>query len=263
MRKIWLIGLNTFREAIRNKILYSLLFFSLLIIAASVAFGELSVGSQRRLTMDLGLGGMSLFSIIIAVFVGINLVYKELEHKTIFTLLSKPVFRYQFVLGKFLGLALTMAVLVLIMSLVLVGVLLSQGHDVGQTLAIMVVLIYLEVLLITAVAVFFSSFSSPFLSGAFTIGIFIVGRNLPEIEAIAAKMKSMFFPSALALTAKVLPNLRFFYVTGSSVEDVGQVSVSGVFVDWSYVGQAAAYGGLYIAVVLLLAMFLFSRRDFV
>lgn len=262
MIKILAIGINTFREAIRNKVLYSLLFFALLVIIGSLAFGALSVHEEVRLTTDLGLGGMSAFLVLIATFIGVNLVYKELERKTVYMLLPKPVHRYQFVLGKFLGLALTLLVLLSIMTAMLLAVLEMQGAPITTPVVMMIILIFLEVLIVTAVAVLFSSFSTPFLSGLFTVGIFLLGRSVPDIRAVATKLDEPVLPSLLRVIARIVPNLRYFYVTGG---DVGgeHISIHGTFVDWGYIATATGYAGLYLAALLLLAMALFSRRDFV
>jgi ABC-type transport system involved in multi-copper enzyme maturation permease subunit len=262
MQKIWIIGLNTFREAIRNKVLYSLLFFALLVIVGSLAFGALSVHEEARLTTDLGLGGMSLFSVIIAIFVGVNLVYKELERKTIYSLIPKPVHRFQFVLGKFIGMILTLAIQVIIMTAVLMIVLKIQDAAVGGPLIKMICLIFIELFVITAVAVFFSSFSSPFLSGLFTVGIFLVGRSIPDIKLIAEKVKSPGLSLFLKGVVWIMPNLRYFYITGSELG--GQhLSIHGTFPDWTYVGSASLYAILYTAIVLIFGIALFSRRDFI
>ena len=267
MGKILTIGLNTFREAIRNKILYSLLFFALVVIIGSMAFGALSVREEVRLTTDLGLGGMSLFSVIIAIFVGVNLVYKELERKTIYSLIPKPVHRYQFVLGKYLGMLITLSVLLIVMTLVLFGVVALQGEDLSSALAKMALLIFLEVTVVTAVAVLFSSFSTPFLSGLFTLGIFMLGRSVPDIKALSIKMMepedgNIVAAWVLDIVTRILPNLRVFYASGT--ENGGAyASVHSVFPDWTYVGIAAGYAGLYATLVLMLAMLLFSRRDFI
>ncbi len=262
MSKILTIGLNTFREAIRNKVLYSLLFFALLVIIASMAFGALSVHEEARLTADLGLAGMSLFSVIIAVFVGVNLLYKELERKTVYTLISKPIHRYQLVVGKFSGMVLTLAIQIAIMTAVLQVVLLLQEAGLGETLYKMVLLIFFEVVVVTAVAVLFSSFSTPFLSGMFTLGIFLVGRSVPDIRRAARKLKSPGLPLLLEGVARVVPNLRFFYASGA--DTAGQhVSVHGAFPDWGYVGVAAGYASIYVTLTLLVACLLFSRRDFI
>ncbi|MBK6848561.1 MAG: ABC transporter permease [Proteobacteria bacterium] len=262
MMKTPAIALNTFREAIRNKVLYSLLFFAVVVIVASLAFGALSVHEEVRLTTDLGFAGMSAFLVLIATFLGVNLVYKELERKTVYTLLPKPIHRYQFVLGKFFGLALTLLVLLALMCGVLLLVLHLQGAALEPALAMLVALIFLEVLVVTAVAVFFSSFSTPLLSGLFTVGVFLLGRSVPDIRAVAAKLDQPGLPLLLRGVARVVPNLRYFYVTGAEI-DGQQVAISGTFVDWGYVGLASGYAALYLAVVLLLAMALFSRRDLI
>lgn len=264
MGKILTIGVNTFREAIRNKVLYSLLFFAVLVILASLAFGALSVHEEVRLTTDLGLAGMSLFSVIIAIFVGVNLVYKELERKTIYTLIPKPIHRYQFVLGKFIGMVLTLAVQIAIMALVLLAVIAVQGGALSLALVKMVALIFIEVMVVTAVAVLFSSFSTPFLSGLFTVGVFLLGRSVPDIRLAARKVQSPTVSLLLRGVSLVVPNLRYFYATGAEVAG-GHVSVhaAATFPDWGYVASATGYGLIYVVLVLMLAIALFSRRDFI
>ena len=116
---IWAIARNTFREAVRNKILYSLLFFAVLIILSALAVGQLSLHEEIRMTRDVGLYGIDVFSVIIAIFVGVNLLYKELDLKTVYTILPKPIYRWEFVLGKWLGMLLTLAVQIGVMGLVL------------------------------------------------------------------------------------------------------------------------------------------------
>lgn len=264
MRKVFVIALNTFREAARNKVLYSLLFFAVLVIVGSLAFGSLSVRDERRLTLDLGLGGMSIFSVVIAIFIGVNLLYKELERKTVYTLIPKPIHRFQFVLGKFAGLVVTLVVQLVVMAVTLFIVVSIKEEHVGAPLVMMTVLIFLEVLVVTAIAVLFSSFSTPFLSGFFTAGLFLLGRSVPDIRAVATKLggDQPVLATLLESIARVVPNLRYFFVTGTEVSG-RHVSVSGVFVDWSYVGHAALYALLYVALLLILAVGLFSRRDFV
>ncbi len=262
MSKILTLALNTFREAIRNKVLYSLLFFAVLLILLSMAFGSLSIKEEVRLTYDLGVGSMSLFSVVIAIFVGVNLVYKELERKTIYGLLPKPIHRYQFVLGKFLGMLLTLAVQVAIMTLVLMVVVVLQGGVIKPALLKLVALIYLEVSVVTAIAVFFSSFSTPFLSGLFSAGIFLVGRSVPEIQSLVKKLDNPPLASLLDGISRVVPNLRLFFATGTERGGV-YLSLHEEFPDWIYVATAGGYAALYIALTLLLSMLLFSRRDFI
>ena len=265
--RVLAVGLNTFREAIRNKVLYSLLFFALLLISSALALGQLSLHEEGRVTRDLGLGGIALFGVLIAIFVGVNLVYKELDRKTVFSLIPKPIHRFEFILGKFAGMVMTLAVQVAIMSLTLFAVLELQAATGVQSAGITggviraIVLLFCEVVVVTAIAVLFSSFSTPFLSGAFTLGLFVVGRSMPELREMIGKLESVPLKGVLYAAAHVVPDLSLFFVSGSMLD--GQyVTVHEAYVDWAYVGVAAGYGLAYAGCALFLAILLFSRRDF-
>jgi ABC-type transport system involved in multi-copper enzyme maturation permease subunit len=274
MSRIAALALNTFREAIRNKVLHSLVAFALVLIFSALAIGQLSLNEEARLTRDLGLGGIGLFGVLIAIFVGVNLVYKEIDRKTIYAILAKPVRRYEFVLGKFVGMVLTLAVQIGIMVVVLVIVMALQGVAPDLALAKAVWLLFVEVIVVTAIAVLFSTFSSPFLSGVFTLGIYVVGRLQPELRALDARVAAnvgegvsavgtVLVRGVLALLTTVFPDLHLFYVSGHEVGGKA-VSVHGpVFVDWAYVGAATSYGLFYTAVLLAVAALVFRRRDFV
>jgi Cu-processing system permease protein len=263
--KILALALNTFREAVRNKILYSLLFFAVVIIVSALALGQLSLSEQARVTRDVGLGGVALFGVLIAVFVGVNLVYKEIDRKTVFALIPKPIRRWYFILGKYLGMVGTLAVQVAIMALVLFAVLYMQGSNLASEGPVVraLALLFVEVMVMTAVAVLFSSFTTPFLSAVFCVGVFLVGRSTPELREIIGRLSDPALRRVFLRALHVVPDLNIFYVSGSLV-DGHAVSVSGpTFVGWSYVAVAAGYGLAYIAVSLLLSMIIFSRRDFV
>ncbi len=259
------IAINTFREAVRNKILYVLLFFAVLIIGSALGLGQLSLTEQVRVTRDVGLGGIALFGVLIALFVGVNLVYKEIDRKTVFALIPKPMHRWEFILGKYLGMVATLAVQVAIMAVVLFAVLLAQGSAVADEGAVVraLTLLFVEIMIVTAVAVLFSSFTTPLLSALFGFGVFIAGRSTPELREIISRAQEPTTRRVLGAVVHVLPDLNLYYVSGSMV-DGHAVSVSGPrFVEWSYVAMAAGYGAAYIAVLLLAAMLIFSRRDFV
>ncbi len=263
--KILALAVNTFREAVRNKILYSLLFFALIIIISALLLGQLSLSEQVRVTRDVGLGGIALFGVLIAIFVGVNLVHKEIDRKTVFALIPKPIHRWQFILGKYLGMVGTLAVQVTIMALVLFAVLYMQGSNVASEGPVIraLALLFVEVMIATAVAVLFSSFTTPFLSGLFCLGVFLVGRSTPELREIIGRVSDPSVRRVLSGALHIVPDLNLYYVSGSLV-DGHAVSVSGpLFVDWTYVAVAAGYGAAYIAVLLLIAMVIFSRRDFV
>jgi hypothetical protein len=262
VRRIGAIAWNTFREAIRDKLLHGLVFFALALILSALALGQLTLHEEARLVRDLGLGGTDLFGVLLAIFVGVNLLYKELERRTIYVIIAKPIRRPEFIVGKFLGMTLTLGVSIAVMGLVLVlvGALLGAPADAALVKAL--VLLFAQVLVVTAVAVLFSSFSTPFLSGLFTLGIFVVGRTLPELEQVAKKVGSEPLRLLVKGLVTVLPNLHLFFVSGASVGG-RVVSVHGDYVAWSYVATTCAYGLAYVSVTLLGACAIFARRDFV
>jgi len=261
MRRVVAIARNTFREAVRNKILYSLLFFAVLIIVSALALGQLSLHEEIRMTRDVGLYGIDIFGVIIAVFVGVNLLYKELDLKTVYTILPKPLHRWEFVLGKWLGMLATLAVQIGVMALVLGGTLAVQGATFDVAAAKAVWLLYVNVVVVTSIAVFFSAFSSPFLSGFFSLAFFVVGRSVPDIRAIASKAGGEL-QTLVEAALKVLPNMHLFYPSGTII-GAEHVTVHQELVGISYIAWTTLYGFAYSIVVLVLAMLIFRRRDFV
>ena len=188
LTRIAAIARNAFREAVRDRVLYNLVIFVLLLTAAAIFIGELSGGQERKIIVDLGLSAMLLFGVFIAIFVGVGLVYKEIERRTIYAIFSKPVGRGEFLVGKYLGLCLTLLVNVVVMglgvSLALVYV--SKGWDpLILTIWPAVLLIYMELMLITALALLFSSFSSPALSALLTFCVFIIGHFSGDLKSLA------------------------------------------------------------------------------
>lgn len=267
MRATAAIAVNVFRESVRDKVLYNLVFFAILLIGASYLLGQLTAGQDVKIIKDLGLAATSFFGLFIAVFIGIGLVSKEVERRSIYSLLSKPINRYQLVLGKYAGLTLTLAVNVAVMALALYVVLLYMSWGVSAqvqrawdapaldpALLKAVGLILLELMLVTAIALFFSTFSTPMLSAAFTFGLFVVGHFSADLRNFDQVVES---PAAIRLARGlywVLPNLAQF--------DVKAQVVHAVPVPGGYLLITAAYAGLYIATLLSIAMYVFSRRDF-
>jgi ABC-type transport system involved in multi-copper enzyme maturation permease subunit len=261
MNRIRAIAWNTFREAVRNKILYSLLFFAVLIILSALAIGNLTLHEEVRTIRDVGLFGIDIFGVIIAIFVGVNLLYKELDLKTVYTILPKPLWRWEFVLGKWLGMLLTLAVQMVVMGVVLAIVLAMEGAHFDVPTAKAVWLLFVNVMLVTSIAVFFSAFSSPFLSGFFALGCFVVGRSVPDIRALGDKLGPTA-KSTLHFFCDVVPNLHLFYPSGAIV-GAEEVSIHRQFVGADYMLTTTGYGIAYSVVVLVLAMLIFRRRDFV
>jgi Cu-processing system permease protein len=266
VRVIGVVALNMFRESVRDKVLYNLVFFALLMIGASYLIGQLTAGQDVKMIKDLGLAATSIFGLFIAVFIGIGLVSKEVERRSIYSVLSKPITRPQLLLGKYLGLALTLAVNLTVMAaslyLVLAYMTWMAGPDahawevpaLDPAMLKAVGLTFFELAIVTAIALFFSTFSSPMLSAAFTIGLFVVGRFSADLRHINDVVES---PAAGALAYTlywILPNLRPF--------DVRAEVVHGVPVTAGYLALTVGYGLLYIAAVLIAATLVFSRRDF-
>lgn len=251
------IARNAFREAVRDRVLYNLVLFVLLLTAASIFIGELSGGQERKVIVDLGLSAMLLFGMFIAIFVGVGLVYKEIERRTIYAVFSKPVGRGEFLVGKYLGLCLTLLVNVLVMGVgVSVALLyISRGWDpLIPTIWPAVLLIYLELMLLTAVALLFSSFSSPALSALLTFLLFVIGHFSADLKGLAASMGSTgarwFFTGLYYL----LPNLaNYSFITPAA---------HGRTPDPGFVFVTALYALVYIAVILAAATLIFSRRNF-
>lgn len=256
-RRITAIARNTFREAVRDRVLYNLVLFVLLLTAAAIFLGELSGGQERKIIIDLGLSAMLLFGAFISIFVGVGLVYKEIERRTIYAIFSKPIGRGEFLLGKYLGLCLTLLVNILVMgvgvSLALIYV--RRGWDpIVLRIWPAIMLIYFELMILTSIALLFSSFSSPALSALLTFFVFIIGHFSADLKGLATSMGSRSARWLFAALYYLLPNLaNYSYITQA---DRGQSP------DAASVGAAILYAVIYITVVLAAAALVFSRRNF-
>lgn len=245
---------NTFRETIRDKILYNLVLFAVLLIGASVLLGTLTIGEQARIVNDLGLAAINLVAVIIAIFVGIGLVTKEIERRTIYTILARPITRVQFILGKYLGLGFIVSVNVAIMFAMFLVTIWLSGNVIYGSLFQAVELILVETLLVMAIAMFFSTFSSSTLSATMTLGLYIIGHLTSDIKSIAEKSQNPLTESMMAALYYVCPNLEMLNVKGQAA--------SGLLVDVGYQATATAYGLLYAGLLLTGACLIFQRRDF-
>ena len=253
--RISAIALNTFREAVRDRVLYNLVIFVLLITAAAVVLGELTAGHEARTIVNLGLSAILLFGAFISIFVGVSLVSKEIEKRTVYAIFAKPVGRGEFVIGKYLGLVLTLLVNVTVMGIGVSLALLAVG---GGNLAIKiwgaVALIFLQLAILTSIAVVFSSFSSPALSALLTFMIFIAGHFSEVLNGLARDLGSPAAKGLFSFLYYVLPNFSNF----SMITQASHGSLPSAILMLSGVGYAAAYS----AVMLVLAVLIFKRRNF-
>lgn len=254
MHSLLVVAQNTFRETLRDKILYNLVFFALLLIGASVLLGTLTIGEQARVVNDVGLAAINLVGVIIAIFVGIGLVTKEIDRRTIYTILARPITRTQFVMGKYCGLIFIGGLNISIMfSMFLVTVWLS-GSTIQGSLFQAVELMLVEVLVMTAIAMFFSTFSSPTLSAIMTLGFYVIGHLTGDLKGIAEKSKDPIAEGITTALYYICPNLELFNIKGQAA--------SGIVVSVDYQIASTFYGLLYAALLLVAACRIFERRDF-
>ena len=267
MRAVGWIAVNVFRESVRDKVLYNLVFFALLMIGASYLIGQLTAGQDVKIIKDLGLAATSVFGLFIAVFIGIGLVSKEVEKRSIYSLLSKPIARYQLVLGKYLGLVLTLAVNLAIMTAAVYVVLAYmawrsgpaaaqawEAPAVDPALLKAFLLTFAELSIVTAIALLLSTFSTPLLSAALTFGLFVVGRFSSDLRNFNSVVQSRAAAWVTETLYWILPNLSPF--------DVRSQVVHAQPVPAGYIAMTLTYALVYVAALLVPAMLIFSRRDF-
>jgi len=245
---------TTFREAIRDKILYSLLFFAGLLLLVSMAMQEFTIGDQDKVVRSTALGAIRLFGSIIAIFLGIQLVYKELERKTIYTLAAKPLARWTFLLGKYLGLMAVLAVQLLLMGLFYVVLITLQQGFPDSGVFVSWFMLYLELGLLTAWALLFSAYSSPTVATAFCLSTFAIGHLADDIAMFGRQADSESVQRVAEIVYWILPNFEVFNAAPLAAHELP--------IPGGMVAGATAYGLGYTAVVLVVAMMVFANRDF-
>ncbi len=301
--RIFGVALNTYREAVRDRVLYGVVFLAAAVLVFTLALAELSLNQQRRVVQDIGLASISFFSVLVSIFLGASLLYKDIERKTLYLVLPRPIHRWEFLVGKYLGIVVTVAVFISIMGGIQLLVMAAQaGEGLGLTLGVGLVWIALfglgawksrdrslvvlpfglgflvlgswvlsrgaavepvlgslvltsaEVMVLSAVTLVFGAFSTPFLSGALSFGVWLMGRSADTLLTIRSQLLSEEMKELLRGVGHVVPNYNLF-VPGRAVLEGESL--------WSYVGSAAGHGVIYAAIALCLATLLFQRRDFV
>ena len=250
--RILAIALNTFREAIRNRILYLLLAFAVALILCARILSLMTVGSEEKIIKDFGLATIDVFGVLTAVLLGIGLVSREIERRTVLALLAKPMHRAEFVLGKYGGLVLTLLVNTTIMGVSFFGVLLAFGIA-DPSIGVAILLLFLQFLLITALAILFSCLTNPIVSCLMTLALYVIGHLLWSFDLLKARVASQTGRAECTLLYYLLPNLGHFDIKG--------LVVQGAPVPAGLVGWAVLYLALYGSGVLLLACAAFQRRE--
>jgi ABC-type transport system involved in multi-copper enzyme maturation permease subunit len=249
------IASNTFREAVRDRVLYNLIAFALLMSGAAVLVGQISIGIERLVVVNLGLTAVSLFGVVIAIFIGIGLVSKEIEKRTLYTMLSRPVQRWEFIVGKFVGLAGTLVVNTFFMAVGVFAALLYVSRGVQRSDGWILVALYfiiLQFLMITAIALLFSSFSSPLLSAVFAFALFVIGSFAEDLRGFAGMAKGISRWLATC-AAYLVPNLSSLNVV-SSVAHQQPVARQLIF-------SNSLYALVYTGMALCGAVLIFERRN--
>lgn len=255
MPRIFAVAKNAFREAVRDRILYNLIIFVLLITASAIFLGELTAGQEARVIVNLGLSTTLIFGTFISIFVGVSLVSKEIEKRTVYSIFSKPVGRGEFIIGKYLGLCLTLLVNVAVMG---IGVILALVYVEGGRLASPVwgatLLIFLELTVLTGVAIMFSSFSSPALSALLTLFVFVIGHFSASLRDMADYLDSKAARLIFDGIYYLFPNFSHFtFITESS---------NGISAPSPMIGGAFLYALIYDVILLTITVVIFSRRNF-
>jgi len=250
------VALNTFREAVRDRVLYNLIFFALLMMGAAILVGQISIGIDRLVIINLGLSAISLIGLVMAIFIGVGLVSKEMEKRTLYSLLARPIRRWEFLLGKYAGLVLTLAVNTSFMTLGLAVALFSVGRPLVKSDALILIAVYfilLELAVVTALALFFSCFTSPMLSTLFTLGTYITGCFASDIRGFGELTKNP--------TLKVITRVIYYLVPNFHNFNVIAAAAHGQKIPVSLVGYNTLYAALYIALLLVAASAVFSGRN--
>ena len=255
INRILTIARNTFREAVRDRVLYNLVLFVLLLTVCAVFLGELTAGQEARTIVNLGLNAMLIFGAFISIFVGVSLVSKEIEKRTVYAIFSKPIGRGEFIVGKYLGLCLTILVNVLIMGVgVSLALLYVGGNDLAFSIWGAIFLIFLELAILTAVSILFSSFSSPALSALLAFFVFVIGHFSASLRDFAENLGSQSAKILFGAIYYLLPNLSFYtFATNAAHGDVPPSSM---------ILGAVLYAVIYIAILLSITVLIFSRRNF-
>ncbi|HXW62928.1 MAG TPA: ABC transporter permease [Candidatus Acidoferrales bacterium] len=250
------VALNTFREAVRDRVLYNLVFFALLMMGAAILVGQISIGIDRLVIINLGLSAISLIGLVMAIFIGVGLVSKEIEKRTLYSLLARPIRRWEFLLGKYAGLVLTLVVNTGFMTIGLAAALFYVGRPLVPTDLLILVAVYfilLELALVTALALFFSCFSSPMLSTLFTVGIYITGCFAGDIRAFGELTRNPAMKILTRVISYLVPNFHNFNVIAFAAH--------GQRIPFSLVGHNTLYAVLYVALLLIAASAVFSTRN--
>ena len=247
------IAWNTIRELIRSKLLYTLLLFAFLLIVGSIFIAQLTIGGWERIIVDVSLAAIEVVGLLVAVLIGVSVVAGEVERRTIYPTLAKPVSRGAFILGRYLGLACILTLMAAVMLGLLAVTLRFSGYSLSSTAFSAALLILIELWVMASVAVFFSSFTTPILASAFSLSLFLIGHLLTDLRAFAERMNAGAGKSLVNAASRILPDLELLNLKSQAANDLA--------VPARYVATSLLYGLAWTALLLVLSIAIFRKRD--
>jgi len=253
MRAIRAIAVNTFREAIRDRILYLFIGFAIIMVISTKLFGMLTVGDESKIVKDIGLAAMQFFSMLIAVMMSMLLISREVDNRTVFNILSKPVRRWQFILGKYLGLVAIVAVNLLLITVILVVMVLIYTGQFDPMLVFAAFMTMLEMSVVAAFATLFAVLTRPILGSLMTLAMFIVGHTSADLWMLTRHLPGTFTRAVITVVYYLVPNLERFNFKTEVVHDLA--------IQPAAVGWAVVYASAFVAVLLFLAALRFQTKD--
>jgi Cu-processing system permease protein len=254
VNKIACVALNTFRESMRERILVVALIFGVVLMGSSVLLSPLAVGAKQKIVMDVGLAAISIIGVLTAVFLGSTLVHKETDRKAIYLVLTRPLSRSSFLAGKLAGIALALALVFAVMTVVMLGTIALGKGAVRPAVFASVYLSFLETIVMCSIVMLFSTFTTPMLTSFFALCVFAAGSLSGDLKVFAAKFGGEGMKLATGSFYYLLPNLKVFSLRHEAVHNIPFKTGD--------VARATIYAIVYSAVVLFFACTIFRRREF-
>jgi Cu-processing system permease protein len=255
MNRISSIAVNTFRESVREKLLYIVILYGGILLLSTFILSPLSVGAAGgKIITDVGLAGISLLGVLTAIMVGSTLVHKEVEKKAVFMVLTRPVSRHEYLVGKFSGMVMALGLLMVIMTAVMaVMIFIGRGMP-GLPVFLAAYLSLLEMAVMSSIVIFFSTFTTPILTSFFSVCIFVAGNLSGDLRAFAQKFGGAFVGYFMEVFYYLLPNLKVFNLRNEAVHDLR--------FHGSDIALATIYAAVYCGAILYFAYLVFRRREF-
>jgi ABC-type transport system involved in multi-copper enzyme maturation permease subunit len=253
MRAIRAIAVNTFREAVRDRILYLFVGFAVAMVFSTKLFGLLTVGDESKIVKDVGLASMQFFSMLIAVMMSMLLISREVDSRTVFNIISKPVARWQFIVGKYVGLVSVVAANLLFIAAVLVVMVLVYTKQFDPMLVFAAAMTMLEMMVLAAFATLFAVVTRPILGSLLTLAVFVVGPTSEDLWMLTRQLPGELTRIVIAVIYYLTPNLQRFNFRNEVVH--------GLPVDGTAVALAVVYAFAFVTVALILATLRFRSKD--